>query len=600
MNFPPCPLPPNSNVLTYARVSPGPNQDISAQNDYLARYTAYYQLNVVRHFQDVALSGGSADRDALIELINFATSQEGIRLARGILFCNMDRLSRDVDDGPLLRAILRQHGYSLVFIDTPSMPGPEGRLLEAVHDYRAHKFREELIKRVKDKHKFLRQLRHPDTGRYLGVYQGRTPFGFVIEKINLTEIFPYIVKNNGQPRIVTRLVGPDPGLAPRIVHAYELCAAGWSYPDIERETDLFGWPLRAGRHTSDEDNYYYKRYGYLFRLPIYRGDYVYNEKVYLGEGQKAPDGQEVHTIRKANPLLGSGYLIKRYYVEPEIYEDFVEAIVPADLWQKVQAVRQSRPGRASRTGTARNHLLSGLCFCGHCQSPLYCMTRTCGGKYLYRRYECSEHIRSRACQFTGLRAEVLEQGIIGWLETFMDVEFFAELTDRVNQYFAGRSSESTINEYRLDIEDLARRRANLLALAEEGDRSAVERYRQLGGELQQAEAELARLQHELHHLRPIHVSRQEIQAAIDQIHTSIHSEDQQTKRSAIKRTIARIEAGKTDRGEYFAKITPNLDPILGSYDAIRRSQYHLDSLTFKIDLTKSCPAGALQAEYIPT
>ena len=57
-HFPACPLPSKSPVVAYARVSPGPRQDITSQRNYLKAYAEYYQLDLLRIFEDRARSGG--------------------------------------------------------------------------------------------------------------------------------------------------------------------------------------------------------------------------------------------------------------------------------------------------------------------------------------------------------------------------------------------------------------------------------------------------------------------------------------------------------------------------------------------------------------
>ena len=562
-SFPSCRLPAETRVIGYARVSPGPQQDITAQINYMRAFCEFHKLRLIHIYQDKFVSGGSmAGREQLVEMIKWC-KQDKARTARAVLFFDVSRLARDMDDASQIRAFLRQYGYRVEFIFDVVPPGLEGRIVEVAMDYAAALERKKMRERVKVGHKDLRQLKGSD-GKYLGIYQGRTPFGYLTERFDTG-----LAKHNGEPRIVTRLTGPDPELAPLILEAYRLKARGMTSRDIEAETNLFGgWPEFDGSDSYGKASH---RYRYLFRLAIYMGDYWYNEKVYLDDGQMPPPDKEIKTIRRKNPLIDA-YVVKHYYEVRQVYKDFVEAIVPRELWQEVQEVQKGgKKRRAPRTGTARYHLLSGVCHCAKCKARMYPTTRNItrnGKRYTYRHYECSQWTRLHACEFKRrIRQDRLDKAVIDALLGLLDAGFIIGLTDAVNEIILADSKSDNLELLKRDIADLERIRERSFTLYIRGDDYARTRYEQTVADLERKQQELARI--ETATPEPIYANEIDVKRTLDEVLASLEVGDIEAKKRAVTRVIKSVFVGEDDG--FYVDIKLNLEEFVYT-DAIRRSQ----------------------------
>jgi DNA invertase Pin-like site-specific DNA recombinase len=224
-SFPPCDLPPGTPVVASVRVSPGPHQDLDAQRDYIIEFCKFYQLVLVKIFEDRAKSGGSVvGRDGLVAMVEFVLSQP-IESVKAVIFYHTSRLARDMADAQQTSAMFRQSGREVLYLQNPIPSGSVGPLIESVFFYTDQQYRETLREQVVNGQMRIRGLKDVN-GDYLGVYGGRTPFGFLQERIDIG-----ITRNNGEKRILT-VIKPDPALAPKILLAFALRAAGWIYREL--------------------------------------------------------------------------------------------------------------------------------------------------------------------------------------------------------------------------------------------------------------------------------------------------------------------------------------------------------------------------------
>jgi len=107
-----------------------------------------------------------------------------------------------------------------------------------------------------------------------------------------------------------------------------------------------------------------------------------------------------------------------------------EAIVPEELFDRVQDVRGwrtrvDRPGRPSE-----DYLLRKLLFCERCGAR---MQGTRGGREQHRRYQCGTRRRGGDCTQTIVRAKPLEDQLVEGLRDFQpDSELRGMVLDAIN------------------------------------------------------------------------------------------------------------------------------------------------------------------------
>lgn len=175
-------------------------------------------------------------------------------------------------------------------------------------------------------------------------------------------------RRNGQDHVAHRWV-IDPDTAPIVRRAFELKAAGATRKHIHAQTGLY--KSMSG-------------YNPMFRNSIYFG------KLDWGKGDRRI-----------------------------IVDDFIEPIVPKELWESVQRVLDRN--RQKSNGDDPNHprrkssplLLSGLAYCANCRTALSAVSTQRPGEKRYFYYRCSAHtVPERGCTHTRVPKEVLEEAVI--------------------------------------------------------------------------------------------------------------------------------------------------------------------------------------------
>ena len=124
-----------------------------------------------------------------------------------------------------------------------------------------------------------------------------------------------------------------------------------------------------------------------------------------------------------------------------------EAIVPEELFDRVQDVRGwrtrvDRPGRPSE-----DYLLRKLLFCERCGAR---MQGTRGGREQHRRYQCGTRRRGGDCTQTIVKAKPLEDQLVEWLRDFQpDSDLRGMVIDAINA--AAREQACDDPERRRDL-----------------------------------------------------------------------------------------------------------------------------------------------------
>lgn len=352
---PPSSLPPNSIVDIYLRDSGGERQEqsIEQQLRQLENYCAQYSLRLRHCFTDEAKSGGSTATRTDFNRMMQTYEQEGQRPA-GLLLWNYARFARDIDDAQLNKILIRQWGIVIHSLNDSIPEGDYARVVEFFIDLSNEEKRKQTSA---DSRRGLREL----VERY-GCVPGTPPRGFKREPVHIG------THRDGSPRTAHKWI-PDPDLAPTVLRAFSLRAAGRSLGQIHQETHLYGsinsyatfWP----------------------------------NKLYIG-------------------ILEFGDLVIENYCPP---------IVPRELWDKVQEMQKkfSRFGqfkKGSITHPRRSNsrfLLSGLLRCAHCESALYGHSaKQRNGKYV-DDYACPRAHRKRDCTRKRIPRQRIEDHVVALL-----------------------------------------------------------------------------------------------------------------------------------------------------------------------------------------
>jgi len=351
-----------ASVVAYLRDSGGDDQDLSTdqQLDYLARWCRENRVILSRTFIDVATPGSSTiGRDQFMEMISHF--HDPACMDSGVIVWKLSRFSRDIDDSMYYRADLRRRGYILYSIHDNIPDTSDGRIFEALIDWRNKKFLEDLSLDVK------RGLHHI-VNQYKAI-PGTPPKGFKREVINIGK------RRDGSPHTVARWI-PDP-------ETWELCRQAW----VMRSR---GTPIRQ---IHDQLHLFNALGSYttFFTNRIYIGEMVYGKSTITDY---------------CEPLISR-----------EVW-DLVQSMSrknSKDYNPMKGLVNTKHPRRASS-----RFILSGIVFCARCGSLMNgdSVQFKTGKRLDY--YHCGRAHRNMECNALRIPKEPLESAVIDQLIEYIN------------------------------------------------------------------------------------------------------------------------------------------------------------------------------------
>lgn len=421
------PFQPGAQVVAYLRDSGGDDQELSTfqQREFLTSWCQDNGLILSRVFVDAASPGSSTvGRDQFMEMISHF--HDPACVDAGVIVWKLSRFSRDIDDSMYYRADLRRRGYILHSIHDNIPDTSDGRIFEALIDWRNKKFLEDLSLDVK------RGLEH-NINQY-GAVPGIPPKGFKRETFNIGK------HRNGTPRDVSRWV-PDPATWDLCRQAWVMRSEGKPIRQIHQQLHLFG---SLASYTT------------FFTNRIYIGELVYGKTT-------VPDYCE--------PMISV-----------EIW-DLVQNIArknSADYNPMKGLINARHPRRISS-----RFILSGLLYCARCGALMNGDTvRFKNGKKL-EYYQCGRAHRRLECTALRIPKEAIETAVIDQLKDYVlnpdNLDMVEEEREKNQQEKAG-NQKSELVILKGQIEDNQRRIKNLVNKIAEDDaapRSLVETLREL-------------------------------------------------------------------------------------------------------------------------
>lgn len=435
---PPSTLPPGSIVDCYVRDSGGLRQEQSTDQQLrqIEAFCNQHGLTLRHRFIDAARSGGATvGREEFERMVE--TYKEPSARPHGLLLWNYARFARNFDDAVYFKATLRGI-YQMVIhsLNDPIPEGDYGRIAEFFIDFSNEEKRKQTSKDTK---RGLREL----VEKY-GCVPGVPPRGFKREPVHIG------THRDGTPRTAHRWV-PDPDLAPRVLRAFQMRAAGASLHAINQETRLY-----------KSQNCYAT---------------FWPNKLFIG-------------------ILQFGDLT---------LEDYCPPIVPPELWTAVQEVQKHyTPAKTRNSGSIHDprransrFLLSGIAKCGQCGSPLFGRSSKNRSGSLSDNYICTRAYRQRNCTKARIPRAVLEDEVLRLLrEAILRPENMRQLLETLAAQQADQLHEDQRRQADL-IAELARVRRQIDnitdAIAEKSKSPAL--LRRLD-ELEQKHADLERAQAE--------------------------------------------------------------------------------------------------------
>lgn len=276
----------------------------------------------------------------------------------GVVVWKYNRFARNVDHAAFYRAEIRSLGYTFHSLHDNVPQGPEGRVFEALIDYKDQQY---LIDLSIDVKRGLRDL----VQRY-GCVPGVPPIGFLREPMTIGR------RRDGAPHTAARW-RPDPDLVPAVQKAFAMYAAGATVGRIHRELHLYG------------------------AVNSYRT--FWPNKLYIG-------------------ILQFGDLTIADYCEPLIHRPIWDAcqerLKHYAGHHHVQAGSKDHPRRAHSP-----FVLSGLARCARCGSPLYGHSSKQRSGSILQSYFCTRAYRNRDCLKRRIPRQTFENAVLDTLTGYI-------------------------------------------------------------------------------------------------------------------------------------------------------------------------------------
>jgi DNA invertase Pin-like site-specific DNA recombinase len=401
--FPPPPsLPPGSTVIVYSRDSGGPAQEqsIGQQQRVFADYCKKYGLVVMETYAESVSGRKTKNRKEFMRMIEDVLNAPQNLRPRGLLLWSTSRFARNLKQFNRNFYTLLDEGLIIHSLTEKFPDGISGHLLLSIAAYTHEKFSEDLGKNIK------RGIADRVKAGYSN--GGQAPKGYQVVKDDNGR------RRDGHIRSGIKWI-PDPDLAPLVLLAWELRAAGKSYGEITKAT--------GGKVYTN------------------RGSWIthFKNKSYLGIG-------------KAGDL--------------EI-ADHHEALITWELWEAVQVLEVERDTTFHHKRLSNPSLFAGLARCLHCGAAMVLHTDR-----KYRGYACGKRDRRRGfsecTQARRVNARKAEKVVLDAIRNkILSPDFIdAWIADIQSQMTDSSDFDRTIGEANKTLISTERSITRLLQLAE--------------------------------------------------------------------------------------------------------------------------------------
>lgn len=332
------PFPPSSLLVAYLRDSGGTDQDLSLEQQQAVVSAWCRDHDYILHhvYRDSRTASSVVGRLAFEAMLQDLRSPD--QPVQGVIIWNWSRFARNIDDAQFHRADLRRRGLEFHSLNDNIPPGAEGRLFEAILDWKNERFLLDLSADV------ARGLHH--LARVHRCAPGPVPVGYRPDPLVIG------VRRDGRPHTASRWI-PDPLKAPLVRQAFEMRAAGASMKAIQRATLLYN------NSTG---------YTYMFRNPIYIGLHVYGDDSLPGFTEPLVGRPTWDAVQRRNQAASRLY-------RPDAQ--------PGARGRQPGCTQSAHPRRRSSS-----YLLSGLICCADCSSLLTGFTCR-KGPHTYYYYRCA-------------------------------------------------------------------------------------------------------------------------------------------------------------------------------------------------------------------
>lgn len=473
----------------YARYSPGPTQKEESIDAQLRASRAYCQRkghSIVKEYIDEAESGRFDDRPDFQKMIQDAKT----KIFDVVVFHKIDRNARNEYDYYFYKGQLKKLGIKLEYAEQQIDDSAEGQMMETMlvgmAAYYSRNLAREVLKGLKE---------NAYKAKFNG---GNAPFGYDI-------IDGQYVINEAEAAAVRFI--------------FEKYLEDWPYYKIAEELDARGF-----RRPSTGEGFSLFTVRWITTNPVYIGTYTYGRSKRNEQGNKIRKGiTDAITIENALP-----------------------AIIDRDTWDATQEKRKSNKTRAGAYKAKGVYLLSGLAFCGDCET-----TYVGHGSYHegtdkkgYGFYMCGKRAKkAAACRNRMVQKDHLEAVVLERLCQFMRNHKAVEaLAEKLNRDYRENTNEVTRELARLQKENqqITKRISNLLDTIEEGraTEAVKQRLKENDARKTQIDARIAELQKSV---KRFVITKDDIPAILSAFERMLKNESTEGRKKLFQTFVKKVE-----------------------------------------------------------
>lgn len=488
-----CPFKPGSSVVGYLRDSGGADQDLSTaqQEQKLILWCLDNAVTLAHIYIDAARPGESDEkRDAFHNMIDHFHDPNCRE--RGVILWTFSRFARNQNDSQYYKADLRRRGYVVHSINDNVPNTTDGRVFEALLDWMAEKFIEDLGRDAK------RGIHH--AAKEFGAIGGVPPVGFKMVKKNVG------LRRDGSKHEVNTWV-PDESLRPVILQAWKMRADGYPVRSIHEKLNLFSCK---------------STYSSFFRNRLYIGELVIGETT-------IPNYCEP--------------IIQREVWDKVQYRNAINA-------KGLKSSELGIPNHPHRIGGT--YLLSGIIFCKKCGRMLSGKSVDPIGMVKNEYYICPGKVNLRICDARAIPKIAIEKLIIDNLIEYIQDPQVMLNREQNRQKSATAQREEISAQLKTFTRKAAENKKHInhlvdsIADGKPAPASIFSRLQELENTLTAQELEITRLKSRLNPNNPQQVTSATTLELSDKLLAILASDNPRDKRAIIRLFIEHIDVERED------------------------------------------------------
>ena len=183
-------------------------------------------------------------------------------------------------------------------------------------------------------------------------------------------------------------------------------------------------------------------------------------------GLKNQRGGELN-LNSVSRLLQNRFYIGEYKYREVLVPDGIPAIIPKDLFDRVQEKLAKNKKAPARHKAEDDYLLTTKLFCGDCQSLMFGESGTSQSGATYHYYKCSSAKKKTGCNRKPVKKKWIEDAVLDQVKVVLHDDVF--IGDIVHKYLEYQQQENTVIPYlEKNLSDTQRSIDNLIAAIEQG------------------------------------------------------------------------------------------------------------------------------------